>query len=134
MPHYSSHIGDLKVLEVLLHDVKLSLSSRCNSFIFDAGVLGTVVRNTAIIMNNYLGNDDYSPRAPFKLCSTEHTLAMPLSNLEYGFLQKCRRSGERGDKVDVREIGVEELSDLVGDISEWHRGCVNYIDQKELAQ
>jgi len=134
MPRYSGHIGDLSLLEMLLHDVKLSLSKSSNSFIFDAGMLGTIVRNTSIIMSNYLGDDDYSPRAPFKLTSLERTLAMPLSDLEYRFLQRCRRSGERGDEVEAIEISLEKLLVLIDDIAGWHRECVNYIDQKELVK
>jgi len=131
MPIYSSHIDDINVLEALLYDVKLSLSVDSNSFIFDAGVLATVVRNTAIIMNNYLGDNDYSPRAPIKLGCIEPTLTMPLYDLEYEFLQECRRSGERGDDVEVRAISVEKLLGLVGDISCWQHDCVNYIGKMD---
>lgn len=133
MPEYSSHLDDLKILEMLVNDVKESHHSNNNSFIFDSGVLGTAVRNTAIIMSNYLGCDDYSPWAPFKLRKLEPMLTMPLSDIEYRFLQDCRRLGERGGMIEKKVIRQEQLLNIATSIERWQHNCVNYIYFQEAA-
>lgn len=133
MPNYCHHIADLKILKLLVEDVKLSLREKNNTFVFDAGVLGTAIRNTAIILCNYLNKDDYSPWAPLKLGSLEYMLALPISEVDYKFLQECRRLGERGGVVENKIISPNKLTELVNYIEDWQHNCVNYISQKEAA-
>ena len=127
MPEYSNHLEDLHTLELLVDDVKESLHAKNNSFIFDSGVLGTAIRNTAIIMSNYLGHDDFSPWAPLRLRNLECMLTMPLLDIEYRFLQDCRRLGERGGMINKSVISQEQLLDTAISIGHWQHNCVNYI-------
>ncbi|HEC11870.1 MAG TPA: hypothetical protein ENI80_01215 [Acidiferrobacteraceae bacterium] len=127
MPKYDNHIEDLKVLMQLVKETGESLDTSKSTVIFDAGVLSTVIRNTCIILTNYLGATDYSPYAPQKLACLEPSLKMPISSSEYVHLLKCRHISERGASVEGMHIDLFALREYVRRIDHWQNGCFSFV-------
>ncbi|MGH2506316.1 MAG: nucleotidyltransferase domain-containing protein [Ktedonobacteraceae bacterium] len=129
MPRYASHVADLQVLQTLLHDVEDSLCTSANSTIYDAGIIGTVIRNTGIIVTDFLGAADYSPYAPMSISALEPRLKPPVRDEEYDVLLSCRRASERPlpmDQLDLR-ASITTPECLVSAAKNWLADCINYL-------
>ncbi len=100
MNPYRGHVRDMDVLVTVFDDAVESLSQQC-AVQFDLGVIGTVVRNTGIIVHDLFGSHDFSPAAPLRLATIAGAPQLPITDQEYQVLQACRRASERGGRVPV---------------------------------
>lgn len=130
MPKYRSHIEDLSVLVQLVKEVDKSLLHSGSTAIFDAGVLSTAIRNTGIILTNYIGVSDYSPYAPLKLSYLEPCLSLPITSTEYMRLLNCRHASERGNSVVDFHLDIHGLRGNVQKIRRWQNQCAKYINSQ----
>jgi len=129
MPKYNNHISDLAVLMQLINDAGESLRDSGSTAIFDAGVISTAIRNTSIILTNYLGATDFSPYAPQVLAQLEPSLEIPIPLSDYKKLLKCRHVSERGISVERLDVDVRELRKNIPKITRWQSKCVEYIQR-----
>lgn len=127
MPKYDNHIEDLTVLMQLVEETCESLDTSSSTAIFDAGVLSTAIRNTCIILTNYLGATDFSPYAPQKLMRLEPSLKMPISLSDYMHLLKCRHISERGASAEDVYVDLFALREYVERIYHWQDDCLSFV-------
>ena len=130
MPCYKNHDSDLAILVQLVDDVARSLLKSSNSSVFDAGVLSTAIRNTAIIITNFLGHTDYSPQSPTTLGLIEPSLKLTISLSEYDQLVACRRATERGVWTDNTKMEALMLQRIIPQVNRWQTECVEYFNCK----
>lgn len=127
MPSYKNHIADLAILIQLVEDVMWSEFESSNSIVFDAGILSTAIRNTSIILTNYIGHTDYSPQAPHTLKLLEPRLKLPISRPQYEQLLKCRRATERGIIASQMKLDVQILRSNIEHVKRWQFKCMEYL-------
>ena len=125
MNPYVGHRGDLEVLLNVFDEAVASLKI-AKSVQFDLGVVGTVIRNTGIIMHHLFGSRDYSPAAPVRLESVHGAPTLPIRERDYDMLNACRHASERG--MAVRNIELCPLGKLTASfepVRSWLRDCIN---------
>lgn len=127
MPGYGNHQDDLAVLGQLVEDVAWSVVESSNSLVFDAGVLSTAIRNTAIILTNYIGRTDYSPQSPHTLGLLEPSLKLTIARSHYEKLVECRRATERGILADNIKSDVRMLRSCISQVKRWQTKCMEYL-------
>ena len=125
---YSGHLKDIRVIWQLHLDLKRSLYNGSTSLVFDAGVLHTIARNTAMILCDLIGEPDFSPYAPLKIADKCLTLRFPLSIENYVLLSKCRLSAERGSIPP--KISHSDLMSFVSIVDMWLRLVTAFIKEK----
>ena len=124
MKPYTAHAEDLEVLRALFEDAAESLAGQ-RAIRFDLGIVGTVVRNAAIVMHDLFGSHDFSPLAPMRLSSVPGAPKMPIDEADYALLQACRRASERGDPVG-RVVPLADLMDSVLEgVRQWLWDCAD---------
>ena len=127
VPPYTAHSSDLSVLIHLTIESLHSLKNSPNTWIFDLGVLGTSIRNTGIVMCNFLGKDNFSPLSPLKLGLLDNTLSLPISDLDYKYLQSCRKFSERGQLVKEWKSQILNVTRLFPKIFQWQKSCLDRV-------
>lgn len=127
MPSYVNHEADLAVLVQIVEDVAGSVFESSNSSIFDAGVLSTAIRNTAIILTNFIGHTDYSPQSPHTLGLLEPSLKLTIARAQYERLIECRRATERGILADSMKLDVRMLRSSIEHVKRWQIKCMEYF-------
>ena len=125
MRPYDGHAADLSVLVTLFEDAVESLARR-QAVHFDLGVVGTVVRNTGIIVHDLFGSRDFSPAAPLRLAAVPGAPKLPIGDIEYGLLQTCRRASERGEPVACVPPGAA-LDGVLDAVRQWLGACMNEV-------
>lgn len=129
LPGYRRHKEDLNVLRSLVTEIRDSLVESGDTKVFDAGVLSTAIRNTGIIMTDFLGSKDFSPDAPKLLESLENSLKMPISNSVYEVLLRCRHVSERGACFKEEHLALDCLGGYVESVSNWQKECLNFVER-----
>jgi Nucleotidyltransferase domain len=93
---YNSYVQDLATLQHLHEESRLSLQYDRMSLCFDAGVLGIITRNAALLLTHFDGCPDFSPDAPLSI--VDHpTVRLPITRSEYLLLHQSRLAMERGE-------------------------------------
>ena len=123
MEPYTRHVEDLEVLLRVFEDAVVSLPNR-TAFQFDLGVVATVVRNTGIIMHDLFGSRDFSPAAPTRLATISGAPMVPIDDVDYAYLQACRRASERGERVKGESLSCEHLDFVLQELRRWLFGCI----------
>lgn len=127
---YANHKRDLEVLLQAAIDSQESLAGESHTTIFDAGVLGTVVRNVGIILTHWLGRTDFSPMAPVALSGLATRFVPPISISDYELLCLCRRASERGQAgPDADDIRVRVASISIG-VTDWVRESIAHLGSR----
>lgn len=108
---YSKHLSDIALLQEVLFDILNDNGNlKDKSVHYDAGVIGTIVRNVAIIATNKLGKTDYSNQAPYSL--TKYLPMRPFDDMStYDLMIQCRRNSERGSTRSPARITYSQLLD-----------------------
>ena len=123
MKPYDAHIRDLGVLTMVFDDAVASLRNGWASS-FDLGVVGTVIRNTGIIMHDLFGSWDFSPKAPIRLAFVTGAPSLPIDSELYAHLCSCRRASERGRSVDdLESLGWDQWSPRLKQVRQWLSDC-----------
>jgi predicted nucleotidyltransferase len=130
MPPYKNHLQDLALLLHLAYEAGFSLHESPRTATFDAGILSTAMRNTAIILTNFLGHTDYSPHSPETLAYLEPLLRLPISIPEYWQLVECRQATERGNHSNTPKPNIAALMKIAHQIIDWQSMCVEYIQSR----
>ena len=122
---YVSHKRDLEVLLSAFDEAVASLHV-AESVKFDLGIVGTVIRNTGIIMHDLLGSRDYSPAAPVRLLDVPGAPRLPIQPREYELLNDCRRASERGAVFENSELSLlNKMAASFESIRAWLVDCIN---------
>ena len=129
MKPYTGHLDDLKVLATVLEEAMVSLPGR-SAFYYDLGVVATVIRNVGIIMNNLVGKYDFSPIAPMRLSAVPDVPRFPISELDYAFLQSCRRATERGERIQGKQEACDSHVVVLEEVRQWLYDCIDYTNSR----
>ena len=121
---FVDHVEDLLTLRHLALECAESLSLGPQSLVFDLGVLGTVVRNTALIVTHFDGRPDFSRSAPERLVN--HTaVPLPIGPSQYAALAQARKAGE-GVAI-VPTVSWLDAKGLTERVTEWVTQCLHYV-------
>ena len=130
MEPYDGHLRDLGVLKAVFDDAVVSLR-KDGVQLFDFGVVGTVVRNAAIIMHDLFGSWDFSPAAPVRLALVPEAPPLPIDTSLYEYLCACRRASERGMCVENQDaLAPDDWGELLDPIRPWLVGCIGAAAKK----
>ena len=107
---YTSHLDDLDVLRRLHQDVCRSIGKDQKSLVFDAGVLGIIGRNAALLLTHFDGKPDFSAEAPLR--ALDHpNVRLPITENGYAMLYRSRMAMERGGSAPVLSCNaIQQLS------------------------
>ena len=90
---FEDHAEDLHVLHQLARESVDTFVVSTDTTVFELGVLGTVVRNAALVITHFDGEPDFSRWAPLKLLD-HPVVPLPLDGTVYAALSRARKAGE----------------------------------------
>ena len=123
---YRSYEDDFSTLTQLYADAMDSLSDG-NTLLFDAGILATVCRNTALLLSATQGRPDFSPWSPLSM--RDNSLpGFPLTNSEYALIRACKLAGERG--LEAPSVRAEELRRIGARLESWLRATEVHLSER----
>ena len=121
---FEDHVEDLHVLCQLAREASDALRAGRDTMTFELGVLGTVVRNTAIVVTHFDGTPDFSRCAPLRLLD-HPVVPLPFQGAGYAALAQARKAGE-GVAV-APKVCHDEYQRVANCITEWISRCIQYV-------
>ncbi|HBG06922.1 MAG TPA: hypothetical protein DDY22_15560 [Geobacter sp.] len=133
IPPYNNHLNDLNLLLKLSQDIFDSLYESSLSLEYDAGVISTSIRNTCIVMTDFFGSTDFSPKSYLRLNIIAPTeLNIPLTDFEYNLLLGYRRESERGITFNAPNAPIDQSSlfDIAERVISWQINCIEFMSER----
>ena len=121
---FEDHAEDLRVLYQLAREAADALEAGQSTMAFELGVLGTAVRNTALVVTHFDGKPDFSRRAPLGLL--DHPIVpLPLHEATCATLAEARKAGE--GVVAAPQVSHDRARRVASCVTKWISHCSQYV-------
>ena len=121
---FEDHAGDLHVLCQLAREAADALEEGQSTMAFELGVLGTAVRNTALVVTHFDGKPDFSRSAPLGM--VDHPIVpLPFHEATYATLAQARKAGE--GVVAAPDLSHDQARQVASCVTEWISRCIQYV-------
>ena len=121
---FEDHAEDLRVLCQLAREAADALEAGQNTMTFELGVLGTAVRNTALVVTHFDGTPDFSRSAPLRLLD-HPVVPLPFHEATYAALTQARKAGE--GVVAAPKLSHDQAQRVASCVTEWISRCIQYV-------
>ena len=123
---YQGFKQDFETLVQLFSDALASLSGG-STLHFDAGILATVCRNTALLLSATRGRPEFSPWSP--VSHRDDCLPrFPLTDAEYGLIRACKLAGERG--LNLPSVRADRILLIGAKLEPWLTSTRAYFAER----
>lgn len=123
---FRRHGADLDVLRQVAEEALDALSGESLTRDFELGVLGTVIRNVALLITDIDGAPDFSRHAPARL--VHHPVGLPTDLETYYMLSRARKTS--AGVLDARPGSTDIETGWV--LLDWLTRCEAYISERGM--
>ena len=121
---FEDHAEDLRLLYQLAREASDALEAGLQTMAFELGVLGTAVRNAALVVTHFDSRPDFSRNAPLRL--VDHPIVpMPVHEDTYAALVQARKAGE--GVAPAPEFSYDQAQQVANSVTEWISRCIQYV-------
>ena len=121
---FEDHAEDLRILCQLAREAAEALDVDENTTVFELGVLGTAVRNAALVVTHFDGMPDFSRSAPLRLL--DHPIVpLPFHRATYTALTQARKASE--GVVAAPKLSHDQARQIASCVTEWISCCIQYV-------